>query len=668
MTSSLDVLSPAPRARVRIDPPSPATVPQSAGSTRRPSWTRALTIGATAAAFGLGTLLIVHAYSEARTSVGNQHFDVFWAGAVLVLVSTLFLGTRSWLRARSAKVLLIAYGVVTFVPKFAMSVNGPVYYDEFGHFRHANDLLANGNLFNADPYLPIAKYYPGLSAVTVAVHEVTRLSIWHSGQLVIAAAHCSVPVTVFLIGRAAGLSQKACMVASIVYSLNPSYMYFDTQYAYESLALPLALFVVLACLRAAEATTRTSVIRWTVAGIAGALLCIVTHHLSSLFMGFVCLAMVAWLRNGRGDDWVHKAARRGSRSVALVALFGSLAWISFAAPETYAYVWPHVSSGLTGLVYLLLPPAGQTVGSGAGAGAQSAAHTLFAGSPAPLYERVAAFLSPVLVMIAVVPAAVHFWNVRQGARHRHSRRRSVAEASELGPVQRRIIFVSFGLTALYFASLPIALTSGGGEAAHRSWGYAYLGVAIVAGYLLDFVVMRRTRPGRLSQTARALLVIVVLVVCVGNISAGETVFYRFPGPYLFGTDTRSGTPELHQLALWMNQHLVPGSLVVTDRFTGEQIEAYTDLNLPSPMQFPVYSIYREGDEPSAALRHVLKSAGFRYFVVDRRIEGGPPFQGLFEGYVGSGSVNSQALAAMHSTAFTRLIYRTPNYEVFSFRL
>ncbi len=45
--------------------------------------------------------------------------------------------------------------------------------------------------------------------------------------------------------------------------------------------------------------------------------------------------------------------------VAIVALCGSLAWIGVAAPETYSYVGPHVASGFTGLIQILLPPARQ---------------------------------------------------------------------------------------------------------------------------------------------------------------------------------------------------------------------------------------------------------------------------------------------------------------------
>jgi len=664
MTNTADLVPMEPDVRLYTDEPLPRSDPESGGPGPWGRWKRAASVGLTVAAFLVGTILIAAAYTEARTSIGSEHFDTFWVGVSLILIATLVLGTRPWLTTRGVKLLLVCYGAVTFIPKFIMSTTGPVYYDEFGHLRHAYDLLHNGNPFNADPYLSIAKFFPGLSVVTVLVHDVTGLSMWHSGQAIVLAAHCSVLVTVFLIGRAAGLSQRACVAAAVVYSLNPSFLYFDTQYSYESLALPLALFVILACIRTAQATSGASANRWRRAGISGAILCIVTHHLSSLFMGAVCLALLIGLRmDGSRDEQVQKVARRDSWWVAIVASCGSLAWIGIAAPETYSYVGPHVASGFTGLVQILLPPTHTVTGSGAGA--PSSAHTLFAGSPNPLYEQVAAFMSPVLMMVPCIFAAVHLWNIRHGSLYSHSRARSAAEAADLGPMQQRIVLVSVGLAALYFASLPIALTSGGGESAHRSWGYTYLGVALVIGYFFEFVVARRVQRSRLRRMSSILLLVTAVVVLIGNVSAGESVFYRFPGPYVFGTDTRSTTPEVHHLTEWMNRNLVPGSLVVTDRFTGEFVEAYTELNVPSVKQYPAYAIYREGDHPSPALRAALKSDGFRYFVLDTRIGGGPPFSALFEGYEGSSSVDPAALSAMQSTPFARLIHQTQNYKVFA---
>ena len=620
-------------------------------------------VGLTAAAFLGGTTLIVTAYAQARTSIGSEHFRTFWIGASLILVATLVLGTRTWITTRGVKILLVCYGIVTFIPKFIMSIGGPVYYDEFGHLRHANDLLHNGNLFNVDPYLSIVRFFPGLSVVTVVLHDVTGLSMWHSGQVLVLAAHCSVLVTVFLIGRAAGLSQRSCVAAAVVYSLNPSFLYFDTQYSYESLALPLAFIAVLACIRTAQATSRVSATRWRRLGISAAVLCIVTHHLSSLFMGVVCMALLIGLRKDSSRvDLVQRVARRDAWWVAIVAFFGSLAWIGLAAPETYAYVGPHVASGFTGLVRILLPPAHVVTGSGAGA--PSSTHTLFAGNYDPLYERLTAFMSPVLVLVPCIFATVHLWNIRHGTLYSHSRARSAAEAADLGPMQQRVVLVSIGLAGLYFASLPIALTNGGGESAHRSWAYTYLGVAVVIGYFFEFVVARRALRSRLRRLSGILLLVAAAVVLVGNVSAGESVLYRFPGPYVFGTDTRSTTPELHRVADWMNRNLAPGSLVVTDRFTGEIIEADTDLNVPSVRDYLAYGIYRQGDHPGPALREALRSGGFRYFVLDTRMEGGPPFSPLFEGYQGSSSIDPVALAAMRSTPFARLVHQTQNYKVF----
>lgn len=624
------------------------------------SWLPA--VGITVAGVAAGVLLIIVSYAKAKTSTSSQHFDVFWIGISLVLVSTLYLGTRRWLTPSGVKVLLIAFGIATYVPKFLMSMTGPVYFDEFAHFRHANDLLANGNLFNKDPYLAIVRYFPGLSAVTVAVHEVTRLSIWHSGQLVVLVAHCSVPITVFLIGRSAGLSQRASFVAALFYLFNPSYMYFDTQYAYESLALPLAFLVILTSIRIISAETRKSITRWTVTGCAAAVLCIVTHHLSSLFMGLMCFALIAGLRKAQGDARVGSFSRRAAWTVTGVAVIGSIGWIGLVAPETLSYIWPHVSSGFEGLIHIFVPAAQQ---AGGGPFGQSGTRALFSGSGAPFYEKVAAYVSPVIALVAFVGSARHYWTRDpHPSPHHHYRIRVTADSLPATPIQQRTILVSLVLSALYFASLPFALTSGGSEGAHRSWGFTYLGVSIVFGYFVDRVMLGNATRLRLRRAASVILAVSLIVVCIGNVAAGENVLYRFPGPYVFGTDTRSTTPELRSLAQWMNRNLIPGSFVITDRFTGEQVEAYTDLNVAWTYENEQNAIYREGDHPDIYLRDAIRSGNFRYFVLDKRIENGVPTSSPFGGYYGPESINSTALSQMRSTPFNRLIHQTPNYEVF----
>src|SRR5947209_16237016 len=136
-----------------------------------------------------GVICIVVAYSMAKHSTSHAHFTVFWLGFALVLVPIAVGGVRIS-RTLPALALLTAYGVITFLPKFLMSRNGPVFFDEFGHIRHANDIVASGHVNVASSYLPIIRLYPGLVVLTAWVHDITGLSTWHAGQLIILVSHC----------------------------------------------------------------------------------------------------------------------------------------------------------------------------------------------------------------------------------------------------------------------------------------------------------------------------------------------------------------------------------------------------------------------------------------------------------------------------------------------
>jgi len=591
------------------------------------------------AAVAGGVTLIVVAYAMAKHSTSVAHFHVFWLGFALVLLPIAVAGGRApgrW----TAGLLLIAYGAITMLPKLLMSPNGPVFFDEFGHIRHANDIVASGHLNVASAYLPILRVYPGLEVLTAWLHDITGVSTWHVGQAIVLLAHCGVLLIVRSIARMAGLGDRAAFFAALVYSLNPSFMYFDTQYAYESLGLPLCFAAIALAFAIARTRSARTGLLAVVAALTAVGACIVTHHVSAAVM-VVMLELVSLISPIAGRRAPTPIARWGAAVVAFLSVAGLALWVTFVAPTTLDYITPHVRGGIRGVVEIFTGHSSTTAGS--------ARHQLFSGASVPAYEKVFAYVAPAVAGLAVLGALI------QGIRDRRD--------------SRRVVMVTpfIVLAGLYFVSLPLALTVDGGETAHRAWGYGYLGIAICAAYAAPFwtrLWVLRARWGWPIVGA-----VTLLAVGVGNVAAGENVSYRFPGPVQFGTDTRSQTPELHHLAAWLRANVRPGAKAVTDRFTGEVITSETALDVPNPDESRAYGLYREGDGASPSLHAFLAQHHFRYWILDTRIITEQPAGKFFEGYTGPDSVDPSVLAELGEssfvspTGFLSAEYRSAHYVV-----
>ena len=66
----------------------------------------------------------------------------------------------------------------------------------------------------------------------------TGSSIFVSGVIVVGVAKFALAPTLFLLYRSIGASSRVAAIGVIVYLCNPNNLFFTSQYAYESLALP----------------------------------------------------------------------------------------------------------------------------------------------------------------------------------------------------------------------------------------------------------------------------------------------------------------------------------------------------------------------------------------------------------------------------------------------
>ena len=123
----------------------------------------------------------------------------------------------------------------------------------------------------------------------------------------------------------------------------------------------------------------------------------------------------------------------------------------------------------------------------------------------------------------------------------------------------------------------------------------------------------------LKRTAAMVGAAAVAVVFVGNVAVDSPPDTRFPGPYEFGSDSLSVTPETLSFAHWVQAHLGSGAHVVTDRFTAEALTTHADA--VTPLQgpgLPISNIWYGRLPPSPALMSNMEYLGDDYLAIDAR--------------------------------------------------
>jgi hypothetical protein len=560
------------------------------------AWGRLLTSWPAVVAAAAGGILTVGLSYRLSAAGGPPvlYYATFWAGVLLgVLPVTIRIATGDRTQAAWGIALL---GVLTYVPKFLRNPADPSYHDEYAHWREAVDVLSTGRLLRPNGLIPIVQFYPGTSGLTAMVQRLTGLSVWSSGQLVLFTAHLLALFAVFVLAQVHLSSPAAGALGAVIYALNPSEMYFDTQYSYEGIAIALFLWILALASLAARAQGR-----WRVATTMLALLCVaacvVTHHLTTLFLLLLLfvVAVIVSVRAWRGAR--HPDARRvaeGGARIWWIVLGGGVlmaaAWVGLVARPTIEYLSPYFGGSVDQLSGI--------------AAKRETGRALLTPTVQPLWERALTALAPVVVGLVCLAALLIL-------RRRHRAWRADT-----------LTLMAYGL--VYFPSVLFLLAPSGAEGARRSWAFTYTGIALIGA----FVVLRsRSRIPVRWWSRGPVLMVLFAVVLIGNVGAGLNDPYRFPGPFRWGTDTNSASAEARTVG---EQLAAAAGLVrvVTDRFTGLQLIAYGGLNIAAPSAgFPAWELTQTPDGPSEFLAWELVTSHYDYLVVDVRMAAEPAYNG-----------------------------------------
>jgi hypothetical protein len=618
-----------------IDSP-PRVVARRDAARSAAAWTRRLTAPAVGWSVAAAGALVVSAGYRIAQDGGTPtlYYGVFWLGMLLLVAPFAAVLCSEGASGSARTIAVLSLGVVSFVPKFLRDPYGPLYHDELAHYRAVQDLLSSHVLFVRNPTVRIAGDFPGVHIATATIHGLTGLPVWAAATLLVLAAHTACLVAILSLGRFLLPDPRAAGLAVLLYGSNPSFLYFDTQFAYESLAVCFFLWITTLTVSAVRANGRTRTFR-----LAGAvvltLACVMTHHLTTLILilltATVCAVHVLfWRRRARAPgQWRPWAVVLGTATAGLTV------WVMTVARATYEYLSPYAGTALDQL-------ASQATGTTSG-------RRLYSGDVTPEYERILGMAAPLAMLVAFL-LVVHSTRLFRS-----------------WPARRSVVgLAAFGV--LYFLSVPFILAPQGAEGARRTWGFTYLGLAVCVAGLLAVWLWQRPR----RRWAMVVVPVALSGLLVGNTGAGLNDSYRFPGPYQFGSDTRSLSTEVVALAEEFGTQF-PDERIVSDRYTSLALVAYGDAFSASPYWgFRTYDLFFEATEPpDPFLVHQLDTSRYSYLVVDERLSSPVP-EGMryFTGDEPQGVVNGRspitpaALDRFETVPWATKVLSTSHYSVY----
>jgi hypothetical protein len=510
-------------------------VPEAKRGQRRRQVTRAtgLVVGLAFLADGTGVAAVAIANARSRSGESGG-YPLFWAGLALILVPSACVLLLSQ-RGRTARLAVaLGFGLALYLAKVVYEPTAFTFHDEFAHYRNASNLLASGQLFGYNPLIRATGYYPGLAVATGAIVRLCGLSVYTSGLVLIGCARLTLVGALFLLTDEVLGSPRAAGVAVVVYAANPNFLYWDAQYGYESLALPLAVLAVYFLARRTGGRPSAPAV---LSCLAAALAVVATHHITAWLLATALLAWagLGWLRR-RFPRAFPRAAAASARAPeflpvvpAAVTAATALAWVAAVAPITIGYVSPVLARAAEQGFQLIVQ--------------HRTSRALFANTgqaaTAPRWEDAAA-IAGTLVTLAVVPVALL-----------RIRRASL-------PLLAKLLATS---SLAWLALLPLRFTAEGQETANRSSEFAYLGIAICFAFLLESFL-------RSSRWRRLLALGAVVLLFAGGISVSWNYAQRLAPDYRRTSGSATVTPDDRALAQWMLATLGPGNRVATDTETG----------------------------------------------------------------------------------------------------
>jgi hypothetical protein len=550
-------------------------------------------IGLAVLGAGIGLLLYAVALSKAPRAY-DAGLALFWVALVLPFALFSYLLFMGRLTGRERVVIVAIAGVLPTVCYRAKDLMQFTGFDELLHQRTLADLAGGAGPFAVNPMLPVSPYFPGLEGLTVLLVRLTGMPVLAAASVVVVTCRLLLVLTIYQATMELTGSDFQGSVVVLMYACCPQFFSFNSQFAYQTLALTLGVGSLLV-LRRAQIATGPNRRRLVGAAVLGMGATGVTHHVTSWM---VLIFLLLWAGGSRGRD----------RRVLLAGAAGALLLLVVWSATIYRLL----------LDYFLpvFVQAGQGMRSVLGGG--SSQRQLFAdtsGVQTPVPEQaILVFYALVCTATAVMSGLIL---LRDGWR------------------TRSLAWSILGVLALaYPATLAGRFVPAAADLGDRLSTFLFLPLALAAAGVMDRYIMSRPvrfRPSWIPPAAVVTILVTMTVSYLGGIILGAGADWsRLPGPYLVEADYRSADAETRAAVRWAGEHLPVGSRIIADRYPSALITGTTRL-------YPVAEPER-GFEPagvyfsstwSLGLTNVVRGLHVRYLYVDQRLADDLPRFGVY---------------------------------------
>jgi hypothetical protein len=530
------------------------------------------------------------------------HADqVFWLGVTLLFfpISVRIAAPQV---ARSERIwLLLVLAEATFALKALFDPTGFVLFDEFLHWRSADDILTTHRLFVANDLLVVSPFYPGLELVTTALVHLTGLTVFAAGNIVIAVCRAVFITALFTFFERITGSARLAGIGSLAYMGSTVYVMFDAQFAYETLGVAfMAVILMMEAETAARGTTLPRTMALTLPLLAALA---ITHHVTDYFTVAVLCALAAMVLTLRLPTRVLPVAG---------AVATALGWVTFIGNPTSGYLGPVVMEGALEFAQMMQ-----------GHGPHRELYQAEDGaSSVPVWLSIGGIGS---VLVLCVLLSFGFLTACAAGREPASGRTGWYALLDL--LRRRwdnprLLLVSL-LALLWPLSVLLHLTTAGWQLGNRMSAFAFIGAGLVAA----FGVARfwRTRAqwtrGIVAGFALALIAVGGMINSWGP--AAVRTQYRVEG------DALTVEPMGIDAAAWTARWLGPNQNFVTDvensalllTYGRQHIVTLPDAKMTAGLF--ISPVIWEG------LRDAIRDRPIDYLLVDMRLSTQPALLGRF---------------------------------------